>query len=192
MAKRESRQSDRNTIIWENEQLISVMERVYAGRVLETIQGAPPHALLPEALKTIFIEGKWLPEKKREALERYRVHGLARAIRGESPLPPFEEYIFDICLELGLETADDIELLDGSEFLPPTEDLLMQDRIEKEFPPKFSISDAFYRLEYDVSRKRLHMIQTGGQRKTAPPLSMQPKKKGWTLFWVYKNRTFPL
>jgi len=179
-------------IVWEKGQLISRMERVYAGRVLETIEGTPKPALLPQALQTIFLQGKWQPENKKEALERYRIHGLARALRGESSLPSFEEYVHDICLELGLETAEDIELLDGTEFFPPQEDLQMQDRIEKEFPPKFSIGDAYYRLEYDVSRKRLHMIQTSGQRKTAPPVSMQPKKKGWTLFWVYKNRTFPL
>jgi hypothetical protein len=192
MAKADLGRQKLHSVRIEKGVLIAQTHRVYAGKNIETIEGPPPVELIAESMTKLFLRGSWERPHREEARNRYRIHALATLLRNQKSIPSFEDFIHNQFVEFELEAAEDIQLLTGSDLYAPLEELLMRDRIKKEFPALFSIGDATYRLEYDVPHKNLMLIQTHGLRKTPPPLSMCPKKNGWKMFWVHKKRTFRL
>lgn len=171
---------------------VAEIHRVYAGKTIESSQKPPPADLLCEAMTTLFSRGSWEKKWLPEAKSRHRIHSIACMLREEPSVPDFQTYIFTQLEAFGLEDAQDVALLTGEDLLPPVEALYMRDKIQKDFAESFSIGDARYEIEYDVPRRTMRFIQTHGHRKTAPPLSMCPRKSGWKYIWVHKNRDFPL
>jgi hypothetical protein len=171
---------------------VAEIHRVYAGKTIESRQEPPPLEVLSEAMTTLFVRGSWEKRWLKEAKSRHRIHSIACMLREDISIPDFQTYIFSQFEAFGLEDAQDVALLSGEDLLPPLEPLYMRDKIEKEFLETFSIGDARYQIEYDVPRKTMRFHQTHGHRKTAPPLSMCPRKSGWKYIWVHKNREFPL
>ena len=168
------------------------IHQIYAGKNIETTEEPPPKEILTQALTELFTRGSWEKEWLPEAKNRHRIHSIACMLRNDPPVMNFIDYIAERIDSFELESAEDVSLLTGEDLLPPQELLYMRDKIEKDYPKSFSIGDAGYEISYDVPRKVMRFIQTKGTRKTAPSLSMCPRKAGWKYIWVYKNREFPL
>ena len=171
---------------------LAELHRIYAGKNIETTEEPPPQEVLTEAMTELFTRGSWEKEWLSEAKQRHRIHSIACMLREEPPVLDFVNYIANRINSFELESAEDVALLSGEDLLPPQELLHMRDKVQKDYPESFSIGDAGYDISYDVPRKTMRFIQNKGTRKTAPPLSMCPRKAGWKYIWVYKNREFPL
>ena len=104
----------------------------------------------------------------------------------------FEERILERFQRLELEDPDDLFLLCGADLLEEPIDILTRDKIDREFPGKISTGDATYELAYNIKARELRLIQKSGLRKKPPPRMVIPRKKGWKMIWVFKNREHPL
>ncbi|MEC7988297.1 MAG: hypothetical protein VX278_24230, partial [Myxococcota bacterium] len=80
----------------------------------------------------------------------------------------------------------------GEDLVLPAVDILTKDKIDREFPTKRSTGDATYELHYDIPNRELRMVQKSGLRKTPPPRTVIPRKRGWKIIWVFKKREHPL
>ena len=93
---------------------------------------------------------------------------------------------------MGVESLEDLELIDGEDLLPEALDEYQLKKLRSDYPQSLSTGDGIYQIEYRCHLREAVIHQTGGYRKTAPPRQVLPRLPGWTLFWEYKKRIRPL
>jgi hypothetical protein len=81
--------------------------------------------------------------------------------------------------ELGVESADDLELLSADDFLAQDVGAELLPTLQDEFPLTVDMGDCRYAVEYDLGKRQVLLTITKGARATPPPLSFLPKFRGF-------------
>jgi hypothetical protein len=168
--------------------LVATIERVYAGRVLSTRTEAPSGELARVAVRDLFLRGTLFRGKAKLATERLETLALAAQLAGDPAPPALDAWVLARLETLGLEAAEDLQLLSGDDLVPDAVPEDLARRLERDFPTLLKTGDASYRVAYDVKRKRATLHQVGGTRKAPPADMFLPRLPGWTLLWELKNR----
>jgi ATP-dependent helicase HrpB len=163
----------------------AVIERVYAGRVIETRTEVPTGQVARDAVCALFLEGRLFD--RRAANHRLESLALWAQLRGEAAPPTLEAWTLARLKALGLESGEEVELLSSGDLLPDPLDPWDQEKLDRDYPRALDIGDAKYRLEYHPHRRLLELIKVGGVRKSLPPLRYVPTLPGWAVEVVDKN-----
>jgi len=170
----------------ERGRVVTVLERVFAKRVLSTREDVPTGELAREAFAMLYLRGSLFRESKVATEERLALAALAAKLGpdvvGEampSGVPDLQTWVTKRLEELGIESGEDLALLSPKDLLAPDVPYLVRSALERDFPRTVNVGDARYRVDYDLDARRVTLVLVAGQRKDAPPLSYLPKFPGF-------------
>ncbi|MCC6624768.1 MAG: hypothetical protein IT385_26195, partial [Deltaproteobacteria bacterium] len=184
--------------------IVVTVSRVYAGRVLSTREAEPSGEAARRAVRDLVLAGRVMKGLLPTLEERYDLAALAvqvaltdrHATLGgtgrPAPLPPLPEWLLARLTELGLESGDDLALLDAEDLLPPRPPDDVVELVRRHYPRTLNIGDARYQIEYRLAERSAIFHQVGGTRKEAPTAMHLPHLVGLRLFWEHKNRLQPI
>ncbi len=170
--------------------LTARVERVYAGRVI----GVEPRELTGQAARDaarlLFLEGRLFPEALRESRENDQrwalvptlltLPNLAGAREQHYPRPPpLDEWVRVQLETLGVESGEDLELLNGGDLTYPSLPGELEPTMREQFPLTVSTGDCTYAVQYDLQKKRALLSILVGSRAAPPPASFLPPLGGF-------------
>ncbi|MCH9674446.1 MAG: DEAD/DEAH box helicase [Gammaproteobacteria bacterium] len=162
-------------------------ERVYAGMVIATREFEPDGSLAREAIRDLILDGRLFSNVLEVARERHAVLMWHDMLEGRETTD-FSQWLLRRLEQLGVDSVDDIELLEDEDLYPEALPREVRERLERAYPRQLSTGDASYQLEYELEKRILTLRQTGGVRKTPPGMDFLPRLPGWRIDWSYKNR----
>ena len=168
--------------------LVAFTDRVYAGKTLETVEEPPPREMLCRAAAAAVIRKQWHGGILETLVQRHRDRALLADLEGKERWPALAAWLEDRLAGMGVEEPGDLDLVEAEDLLPEELDPYSRDRLRRDFPERISTGDATYELEYRVAEGTIVLHQVAGLRKTAPPEHIWPRRHGWKLVWLYKNR----
>ncbi|MFT4978476.1 MAG: ATP-dependent helicase HrpB [Myxococcota bacterium] len=163
-------------------------ERVYAGAVIDVREEAPVGAMAQATVCDLIFAGRLMPGLLPTLQQRHATAGLAAQLSGGEPLLEKEAWLLDRLALLGLQSGDDLALIEPEDLLPDEPPMMLAEEIRRSFPLDLSIGDARYHIDYDVTRRIATLRQVSGLRKSPPPEHYLPSLPGWRLQWEHKNR----
>ncbi|PKN58465.1 MAG: helicase [Deltaproteobacteria bacterium HGW-Deltaproteobacteria-14] len=179
--------------------VVASVERVHAGRVLGVTERRLSGAQLREATAALFARGSYLRGAAAEARARLAAWALCQRLAAAPGLPDrdlfaaltFPEELSDApevetlararLDALGLEEAEDLQLVTRADLLPPPIPAAALEVLDRDFPRVFTLPDASYRIDYDLVRRTATLVQATGSRKTAPSLTLLPPFRGFSV-----------
>lgn len=186
----------------EGRSLRVTVSRVYAGEVLSTREVEPKGEAARVAVRDLILQGRLFKGLLTPLNERYDLAALAIQVAetdrhgtfGVAPprLPPLPEWLLSRLTELGLESGDDMALLNHEDLLPRLPSEALQQVITRNYPKALDIGDARYRIAYDLGQRTATLHQVSGARKDPPSAMHLPNLPGLRLFWEHKNRVQPI
>jgi len=138
--------------------LLATVSQVYAGRVLATREEAPTGAAARHAIRDLILQGRCFVGALPKLRERYDLAGLAVQVAltdrnarfSDAPLPeplaPLPLWLLARLEALGLESGDDLALLDAADLMPPEPPADIAQVIQRNYPKSLNIGDASYRM----------------------------------------------
>jgi ATP-dependent helicase HrpB len=168
--------------------LEAVWETVYAGRVLRREEGTPRGDLLADAAATLTARGKLFSSVRASLPERLGAWSLHRRLEGEDPgAEEPEEWLRARFRELGVDTPDDLQLVEPEDLLPPELDAHVRQQLDRLFPRSLRLPDGVYAVEYRVADQEVVLVPPKGVTKV--PVSRDlPQWDGWRVCCRVKNR----
>jgi ATP-dependent helicase HrpB len=178
----------------EGRTIVAHIERIYAGKTIETREEVPTGAHARDGIERLFLEGrifrKTLEETKDrlDAAELFRRLGQAgladRELEsgpwdGVSPIPLLEVWVREKLSDLGVESGDDLGLLSPDDLLAPDLPLSTRSWLDQKFPRTLCPGDAIYRISYDLEKRVVTLIGVSGTRKDPPSISTLPAFRGF-------------
>ncbi|WP_064604615.1 DEAD/DEAH box helicase [Photobacterium sp. J15] len=173
------------------------IQRVYAGRVIQTRWQQPEGEAGRQALVTMIMEGsvlEGLAEKITAdvhqwnlylALGRYQTNVCTRA---DEPVDA-SVWVAEQLDALGVESAEDLELftIDDFEFdgIPTWE----REDFDQQFPYQVVLTDLTMKIEYHIARKLVVAVHASGNRKQDPKRWELPRWQGWKVQYRKASRT---
>jgi len=174
--------------------LMATISHVYAGQVLATREEAPTGEAARVAIRDLALQGRIMKAQGLRALleDRYKLAALAAQVGGTKPLAPLPEWLLVRLGELGLESGEDLALLDARDLVPALPEGPIADELARRFPRVLDTGDARYEIEYVVAERNAIFHQVRGTRKEPPSHTHLPRLPGYRLFWEHKNRVHPI
>ncbi|MEM7254015.1 MAG: helicase-related protein [Pseudomonadota bacterium] len=169
-------------------QLWIATERVYARQAIGRREFAPTGELAREAIRDLILDEQLFSDQWAELQSRHRAQQWKAMVEGADDVPDLARWLVERLTLLGVESGDDIALIEPSDLLPPAIPCDERERLEREFPPRLMLGDATYDVHYAMSERVVTLHQVAGIRKTAPPSGFLPRLPGWRVDWVLKNR----
>jgi hypothetical protein len=165
---------------WEDGVPVVEEERHYANRVVSRKRRVPEGALLREAVAGSILQGRArVPVGKRLKADIGQWSLYVALGHAEGDVPEPEAWLIDRLAELGVETADDLALIEPDDLrfegIPDWE----REDFDRRYPPEFSLGDLVMSVSYDVRRKRITLDRLDGTRKTQPKRWELPAWRGW-------------
>jgi len=164
---------------------MAVVERVYAGRVLERTETVPTGELARQAVARLFLDGRIFDVDAAE--DRLAARALWARLNDEPDPPDLEDWVAQRLETLGLERGDELALLSAEDLLPEDLDPWNREKLDRTYPRTLDLPDATYALSYHPRRRLLELVKTAGPRKDLPPLRFVPRLPGWRIEVVHKN-----
>lgn len=165
---------------WEKGVPVVEEERHYANRVVVRERRVPEGRLLREAVAGSILEGRAkVPagERLRADIGQWSLYVALGHAEGEVPEP--ESWLVERLEELGVESAEELELIEPEDLrfdgIPSWE----RDDFDRRYPAEFSLGDLTMAVHYDVRRKRITLERLDGTRKTRPKRWELPAWRGW-------------
>ncbi|MBN2797964.1 MAG: ATP-dependent RNA helicase [Deltaproteobacteria bacterium] len=162
-------------------QIVSRVDRVYAGKVIQSREETPQGALAREAVAALVVRGRLfkgaLPELE-ERLERASLWRRLQREEGVAEVSP-EDWIVARLTALGLEAVEDLPLLSAEDLLPAALDPWDQEELDRKFPRTLALGDATYRFHYEPGPRVAVMTLVSGARRELPPVQFLPSLPGW-------------
>lgn len=169
----------------ERGRVLTRIERVYAKRVISSDERAPSGPLLRTALSVLLARGSLFREEVATTKERLARSTLAGALVARrqpglaiATVPALDAWLLQRLELLGVEQAEDLAMLSGSDFLAPDLPEEQRAELDRDYPASVNVGDATYRAEYDLEKNQvlLHMVK--GNRREPPKLSYLPRFAG--------------
>ena len=168
------------------------VENVYAGRTLSSESCVPDGELLREAVMDLVKSNRLFSGVFGETENRLSSARLARrlveadlvkAYPGDLDTFPMGEdartFLTDRLSQLGLEEAEDLELVSENDLLPPPMPEHIQAALNRDYPIQVDLGEAKYQVKYDLAARRVVLLLTSGNRKNPPPRNYLPRFPGF-------------
>lgn len=171
--------------------LVSTVERLLAGKVIDSWDEEPTGELARQAIVQLFLSGRLYPKAFKQAQRHLSRRALAFRLgeRSEAsffknfPRPPaLQEWISAQLEEWGLESGEDLALLSENDFVPEDVPAELAPQLDDQYPAEVDLGDCLYEVAYDLEKKQVTLSIVRGARKTPPPASYLPKFSGFRVF----------
>jgi len=196
-------------VIVDRGKAFAVVDRVYAGRVLEKREEMPEGELACGAIARLFVEGRLFPRALAETVDRLDALVLYLRLRRSNLAPEFleepvelpddhkavpviDEWVLERVSELGVESGADLQLLSEADFLAPALPDGVRSWLDRVFPRKVDLGDAVYRVIYDLGMRKVTLDKASGQRKSPPLVNLLPGFNGFGIKVKHGSRTWVL
>ena len=126
----------------------------------------------------------WLALGK--AKEQFAESGLVNSL-GEEPLV-FDLYLMERLNELGVESFDDLELIEADDLLFEGIPDWLREEFDNLYPIQLILADLKLTVEYQPKRKLVTLVYTNGSRKTGPKRWELPRWQGWKIQYKKASR----
>jgi ATP-dependent helicase HrpB len=165
------------------------MEHTYAKHLLRRFTVEPTGADAQQAAAQLFLRGRLFRGTVKVVRERLEVQALHDQIHGKSDAQiSLEDWVLQRFQDLGVESSDDLELLESEDLTPPALEEFQRAELDKKYPRELNLADALYRLQYHPEKREVILIQVSGQRKSPPPPMYLPRLPGWRMYLRVKDR----
>ena len=178
-------------ITFKKGQLRVQAERHYCGQLLSRKDIEPKGRLARQALVELYLRGSLKRNCRDQATARLARRALAHRLgkkytdsffNSVKEPPQLKDWFTEHLLSLGVESADDLQLLSDTDYLPEDLDSALRDLLSERYPTKVDLGDACYRVDYDLTKNQALLIMTKGSRKLPPSAQYLPKIEGFKLF----------
>ncbi|PHQ76438.1 MAG: DEAD/DEAH box helicase [Shewanella sp.] len=126
----------------------------------------------------------WLALGK--AKEQFAESGLVNSL-GEEPLV-FDLYLMERLNELGVESFDDLELIEADDLLFEGIPDWLREEFDNLYPIQLILADLKLTVEYQPKGKLVTLVYTNGSRKTGPKRWELPRWQGWKIQYKKASR----
>jgi hypothetical protein len=184
--------------------IVATLERRYAGALLSTrTEAVTGPALCTAAAQLIVAKRlrKGLAARLEEALHRWRLWaGFAPTQRDagaiEEPPDDLAVFIASRLQSLGVQTGDDLPLVDDDDLLPDTDDLgrqagigeREQARLIEDFPRVWAFQGGRCAVAVDFAARRVTLTPIRMDVKGDPPAKFLPRFRGFAVEFVKASR----
>jgi ATP-dependent helicase HrpB len=174
----------------ERRKLVARLERIYAGKVIHSVEGPVVGDAARQGAARLYLEGRWFAGALRRSRERVMRNQLAATLAATpgyeylrlstAAAPPnLEQWIVERLAELGLDSGDDLDLISEQDLLFPDVPAEVAPLLDSEFPLRVDLGDCTYAVNYDLAHRQVLLQIVKGRRNTPPPLSFLPKFRGF-------------
>jgi len=171
----------------EKGRLVAEAIRSHAGLVLRREDEEPAGALAREAVATLLLSGALFGDLCSINLDRVAAHNLYSRLEGDGVQVDLQAWLDERLVDLGFETADDLELLLPHDLTFPQLPAEGRDWLDRHFPRELALGDARYRVTYDVAAMEVSLETASGARRTPPSPTFLPPWPGWRV--VHRDRS---
>lgn len=169
-------------------QVIARVAQIFAGRTLAQSEDILIGAPLREALVKLAVEGQWKPEVL-EHWHEFRFYAALQASLTGEPRTATAEQLFRERLDrLGIESSDELELLNDDDYLPEPCD----EGLRKAYPRQYSYGGVAYDVDYLPERKLVRLHWRSGPKNAKPNAAHLPRWNGWRIEIDERGRVTPL
>lgn len=187
--------------------LVAIVNRVYAGKVIARDEEEPRGELAREAFCTLFMEGRLFKKARETAEDRLSALSLcfrlvksgmlppyldasALAEKAGSAVPSLQDWTMSRLEAVGFDRGNDLALLSESDLVPTPLPAPIREWLDRQFPRTVDLSDALYKATYDLGRRVVTLQQMAGQRKNPPTAQMLPGFSGFGIKVKSHSRTW--
>ena len=181
--------------------VVAKIERTYAKKVLARSQEVPEGTLAREAIASLFLEGRLFRSTMLQSRENLEATAVARRLAarlddvpywlqevvGEPEPPPFEDWIKERLLELGVTRGDDLPLLSPDDLLFPALSLMLREELDRTYPRRLKIEGVTYRVEYQLEQSLVVLKVEQGKPQKPPDAFYLPRFPGFRVQVEYKG-----
>ena len=176
------------------------IQRVYAGRVINTQWQQPQGQSARQALVKMMVAGTALPglaTKISADIHQWNLYVALGRYQQDVCLRPaaqvdMTEWLSEQLEALGVESAEDLELFSVDDFvfdgIPDWE----REEFDQAFPYQVVLTDLTMRIEYHIARKLVTAVHASGKRKTDPKRWELPRWQGWRIQYRKASRTIDI
>ena len=192
--------------------VIAKVERIHAGCVLAVDEDVPSGEGAVKAITELFLRGSIFKEQLAETTRRLKEAALLQKVlaagMGEemielgpdfelgpdsgADVPTLEQWVQTQLSTLGIESGNDLALLDADDFLAPTLPEWSQQWVRSKFPLDVNLGDAQYDVDYDFAKRQVTLYKTAGTRKNPPSPHTVPSFNGFKIKVKHHTQTWVL
>ena len=173
-------------IRWRDGKVWARVALTHVGRVLGNEEQELTGASLRQALLQLTRQGSW----KRELWEAWEEHAyyavLEARLDGSPPPPTSEELLLARLITLGLESSDELDLLDDRDLLPPAP----EEELKKAYPRLYQYGGVSYDVDYRPGKVTL--TWRNGPKGAKMNAQHLPRWNGWKVDLDERGRVTPL
>ena len=179
---------------WEKGRLQQTVERVYAGRVIDSWREEPEGGALCRAVAELIANGNLWPEtgeRLRRDIEAWNLYLKLGFDSGEQV--NIRDWLAERLADIGLEKSEDLEVLEPEDLhfegVPDWE----RAEFDRHYPRRLSLANLEVEVEYEPALGRITLVKTSGIRKTTPQRWELPAwGRGWEIRFRAGSRVVPI
>lgn len=164
--------------------IVAVTVRSHAGLVLAREEEVAQGQAARDALETLLLRGSLFAAAVRATRDRLEARRLLARLRPDEPgAPELAAWIRARIETLGVESGDDLCLLEANDFLCADLEPEALAWLDRHFPRTLSLGDARYEVTYETAKRAVTIAKVGGTRRAAPDLRFLPGWPGWKVLF---------
>ena len=181
--------------------VVARVERVYAGRVLETREEVPSGDLARRSVVELVLGGRLFGEGLELCRDRLEAARLAEALARrehaawherlaeiyELPIPDLETWLDGRLMVLGFERGEDLALLSADDLVAPELPADVVSELDRTFPRQLTVPGASYSIRYDLARRDAFLDQQTGRKRRIPSPHELPRLRGFRVVLRHKG-----
>lgn len=178
-----------------------VVETLYAGRVIGSrLKAVEGEQALEAIVRSIALgrQFKGVAARLNGDIAAWNIWLALGKNREQAPTPElkalgneplvFESYLSDKLSELGVESYDDLELIEAEDLLFDGIPEWEREAFDAMYPTKLALAELKVTVEYLPKRKLVTLVYAGGLRKTGPKRWELPRWVGWNIQYRKASR----
>ncbi|RTR36893.1 ATP-dependent RNA helicase [Shewanella canadensis] len=178
-----------------------VVETLYAGRVIGSrLKAVEGEQALEAIVRSIALgrQFKGVAARLNGDIAAWNIWLALGKNREQAPTPElkalgneplvFENYLSDKLSELGVESYDDLELIEAEDLLFEGIPEWEREAFDAMYPTKLALAELKVTVEYLPKRKLVTLVYAGGLRKTGPKRWELPRWVGWKIQYRKASR----
>ena len=179
---------------WRDERIQQTVERVYAGRIIDSWQEEPRGRALCSAVAELVNKGELWPEtgqRLRRDMEAWNLYIKLGFDSGKQVT--MRDWLEGRLAEIGLETSEDLEVLEPEDLrfggVPEWE----RAEFDRHYPRHLSLANLEVDVEYEPTLGRITLVKNSGIRKAPPQRWELPAwGRGWEVRFRAGSRVVPI
>ncbi len=165
---------------WQDNDLLCLQERHYAGRVIDSREIQPQGASAREALGRLILRGSLLApagECLQSDIQAWNLFLYLKLAEGE--VAEVEGWLQKRLKELGVEQGRDILLIEVQDLRFDGIPEWQRAEFDQRYPRRLQLENLRVNVDYDLSKRRITLTKTDGHRRTPPMSKELPLWSGW-------------